>query len=191
MKKTALITLATIALSFAASASDLVVLESKTLNYGALAQGTNAPALEVVKFKRTAKTPERVTVKYKVNSVVEACVDAEIVATPVAEVTKTVCTANLDHTHSCEEVTFPGYDVLERKCVQKGLQLVTTEKEFRLDFNKAVKLTEGAEETFEFSVKQAKMNSTDTKLTARTLNTAAQYKIKAYTSKIRFKAKLR
>lgn len=169
--------------------AETVLLNAEVVEYGAVAQATNAPANETITIKRTAATPTKVTLKYKMNTVVEACTEFEIQFTKVEAIEQTVCTPLLNESYDCQAVTHEGYEIPKRVCSAKGLLLTTETYEMTLDFRKAIALSETAEETFEINVVQKKMTSGKTKMEARVVQSASLYKVRASRGTVSFKAK--
>ncbi len=170
-------------------AGEVLLLNGSNVNYGALSQTENQPALETIKIKRTAATPDSVTLRYKVNTVVEACVDFELVFTEVSDLTQLNCEPKLNGAYACTEASFEGYQIPKRVCREKGLKLQTNEQSLTLNFKKAITLTENAVEIFAVNVAQRKMTDVESKLSAKAVDTASVYKVRVSGSAVKFKAK--
>jgi hypothetical protein len=166
-----------------------VLLDAKIINYGALSQDTNLPANELIVVKRTAATPKKVELRFIFNRMEKSCISYKVKKVEIKDFTKTVCDKNADGSHQCAEVQYTGLYDAETVCSKDGLIRVRTAKKLTLNFSSAVKLVEGAEETFQINLKQRKMSYDKVEKAAQTLNTASLYKITTLFNSIKFKAK--
>lgn len=169
--------------------AESVLLDSKTINYGELNQETNSMANELIEVKRTAKTPKKVTLKYSVNYMTKKCVDFEVKVKERPSFEQVVCEAGLDGSHLCENKEYTGLYEAKTVCTKEGLVRKTKSQELVLDFRKAVKLTNTAEEIFQINIKQGSIFKTKMKYSGKASQTASLYKVKYFLKKLRFKAK--
>ena len=176
--------------SFNLFASEITVLDKKVIDYGALNQVKNNAANEVIRFKRTEKTPKYVTLKYKVNYLKKECVEAKIKYKNIAEKKLKRCEANGDKTFTCEDVTFESFEIPKRVCLKKGYALKTTSKKILLSFRTAIKLAKGADEVIEINLKQKAMDSKSVKPSGKVIESDALYKVRNWFNKyLVFRAK--
>jgi hypothetical protein len=167
-----------------------VMLNSKKINYGALAQETNKKANELIVVKRTATTPKKVVLTYSVNYMEKKCVRYEVKVTELPNFTQTVCESALDGTHECLEKEYTGLYSAKTICSKNGLVRATGTNNLTLDFRKAVKLTENATETFQVNLKQGSISKDNTTAQGKALDTASQYKVKtSRRNTLKFRAK--
>jgi hypothetical protein len=168
-----------------------VMLDKKTVDLGALNQETNAAANELVVIKRTAKTPTKVVLKFKMNYMEKKCVEYETNQEDIPEFTQTVCTPALAGQHDCEEKIYAGLFNAKTVCVKDGLVRKALSGEVKLDFGGAVKLSPAATETFKINIKQGSIFKDNISLAGKAIDTASLYTIKegAFGDTLKFKAK--
>lgn len=169
--------------------AEAILLDAKTVDYGSLNQETNAMANELIEVKRTAQTPRKVTLKYKVNYMEKKCVSYEVKQKEIPAFTKVVCEAALDGAHDCVEKEFSGLFEAETVCVKNGLVRKTSSRELKLDFRKSIKLSEEASETFHVNIKQKSIMKDKVKYSGKAVDSDSLYKVKYTFGKLRFKAK--
>ena len=187
-----LITATALLLSLGAFAQQAeVLLNAKNIDYGALSQDTNLPANELIVIKRTAATPKKVKLKFSFKYMEKKCVAYKVKTEEIKDFSQTVCDRNADGSHECAEVQYSGLYNAETICTKKGIIRKTENKEITLNFGSAVKLAEGAEETFQINFKQKKISNDKVEKAAQTLNTTSVYKITTPFNTIKFKAQLK
>jgi hypothetical protein len=190
MKKTLMMVATLLIAQTVYAQSAEVMLNSKKINYGALAQEKNAKANELIVVKRTAKTPKKVVLTFSINFMEKKCVAYEVKVVDVPAFSQTVCESALDGTHECLEKEYTGLYSAKTVCAKDGLVRATETNEVTLDFRKAVKLTENASETFQVSLKQGTISKEDVSARAKALDTASQYKVKTSRGNtLKFRAK--
>lgn len=168
-----------------------VMLDKKTVDLGALNQENNAAANELVTIKRTAKTPKKVVLKFKMNIMQKKCVEFETKQEDIPEFTQTVCTPALAGQHDCEEKIYSGLFNAKTVCTKEGLVRKTLSEEVKLDFGRAVKLSPAATETFKINIKQGSILKDNISLAGKTIDSASLYTIKKspFGNILKFKAK--
>ncbi|TNF02625.1 MAG: hypothetical protein EP326_02990 [Deltaproteobacteria bacterium] len=168
-----------------------IMLDKKTIDLGALTQETNAAANELVAIKRTAKTPKKVVLKFKMNYMEKKCVEFETKQEDIPEFTQVVCVPGLAGQHDCEEKVYAGLFNAKTVCVKEGLVRKTLSEELKLDFGGAVALSPSATELFQINIKQKTIMSDDFELAGKALDAASLYEVKksAFGNTLKFKAK--
>jgi hypothetical protein len=154
-----------------------ILLDSKTINYGAVNQDTNAPANELIIIKRTSATPSKVKIKLSFNYMEKKCISYKVKVDKIKDFNQIVCNKNADGSHQCDEKEYSGLYNAKTVCINEGPVRFSKDLEVTLNFKSAVKLTEGAEETFQLNLKQKKSSSDKLERSAQTLNSASMYKI--------------
>jgi hypothetical protein len=166
----------------------LLTATALLLSLGAFAQQAEILLDELIIIKRTSATPKKVTIKYSFNYMEKQCVAYKVKVDKLKEFNQMVCDKNADGSHECSEVEYKGLYNAETVCTKNGLIRKTKETEITLNFKSAVKLAEGAEETFQVGLKQKKSTSDDTEKAAQTMGAASLYKISTFFNTIKFKA---
>ncbi|MFA6237466.1 MAG: hypothetical protein WC635_09090 [Bacteriovorax sp.] len=181
-----------ILLSFSAMAEDAVLTKSK-IDLGNISDAeANTAVNRSFQFIRNAKSPESVTVKYKINFLKKDCINHEVKKTEIPEFKKIVCSG--DNTgYSCEEKIFSGLYEASVVCTEQGLVRDTEEREVTLNFKKAVALSPSATEKIALNLKQAGMKSNEVESTGSVLESSSLYEVKksllGLGNQINFKAK--
>ncbi len=190
MKKLLIATAALILSTTAFAQQTEILLDSKRITYGPVNQESNAPANELLVIKRTSATPSKVTLKYSFDYMEKECVSYAFKVEKIKRFNQMVCDKNADESHQCSEVEYTGLYNAETVCKKEGLIRKTKDAEVTLNFKSAVKLTEGAEETFQVNLKQKRSTSGSLVKSAQTVNAASMYKISTTVfGSIKFKAK--
>lgn len=173
---------------FAAQANP-INLSVNSISYGPLKQELNGPANETIELIRTTKTPRKVTLKFKMNSVEKECNSYSILYTEVKAITKNQCDSNLDGTFECQKVTHEGFSIPRRECNDKGYVLKTNDFELTINFKSAIVLTEGSKETLKIRISQKNMKSKSLSFEGKVLSSMAKYKVKSWGNNLYFKAR--
>lgn len=187
-----LLTILSILFSFSAMADALVLTKSK-IDLGNISDAeSNRSANRTVEFIRNAKSPESVTLKFKLNYLKKECINHEVKKEEVADIKKIVCSG--DNTgYDCEEKTFSGLFTATVVCTEEGLVRETQEREVTLNFKKAVALTPAATEKIAVNLKQLSMKNNDVESSGSVLESSSLYEVKksllGLGNQINFKAK--
>ncbi|PIP93580.1 MAG: hypothetical protein COW00_02210 [Bdellovibrio sp. CG12_big_fil_rev_8_21_14_0_65_39_13] len=169
------------------------VLSQKVIDLGNISDAeANVAVKRSFEFTRTAKSPEKVTLKYKLNFLKKDCVAYEVIQEEVPEFKKIVCAG--DNTgHHCEEKVFSGLFNAKTVCMEQGLVRVVNEGSVTLNFKKAVALSPTATERIAVTLKQNDMKNDQADSTGSVLESASLYEVKksmlGLGSQIVFKAK--
>jgi hypothetical protein len=153
-----------------------LLLNSPSVNYGPLAQGTNSPANELIVVRRTANTPKKVNLTFTVNHMVPKCTTYDVRRVELQNFSQFVCEPILNGSHDCVQKEYTGFYNAQTVCVQQGLVRTTSFKSVTLDFGRAVRLTPNATETFQVNIKQTSMAANHSVFLGRALNSASVYR---------------
>lgn len=183
-------------LSATAFGSNALELNSKEINYGPLRQATRTAALDRVEIIRTSKTPKKVDVSYSVKESEQVCTDYryEDVWHPGSydRVCRTVTDGQGRTRTVCRNVWRPGYYTTERRCIKWDTVMVTRNKDIRLNFKKAARLSSNQREVFMIEFRQNRVSSDNVTLSGEVVEANRGYSIKFETflkNSLKFEAK--
>ncbi|MFT6070253.1 MAG: hypothetical protein ACJAT2_001752 [Bacteriovoracaceae bacterium] len=183
-------------LSAAAFGGDALELNSSDVNYGPLQQATRSAALDRVEVIRTKKTPKKVDISYSVKESEQVCTDYryEDVWHPGSydHVCRTVTDGRGRTRTVCRNVWRPGYYTTERRCIKWDTVMVTRNKDIRLNFKKAARLSGEQREVFMIEFRQDRVSSDNVTLSGEVVEANRGYSITFETflkNSLKFEAK--
>lgn len=168
-------------ISTAAFGSNGLVLDSSEVNYGPLRQATRNAALDKVEVVRTVNTPKKVDVRYSVKESEQVCAEYRYVRVWHPGSYDRVCRTRTDRDGNtrtvCRNVWRPGYYTEERRCVRWDTVMVARNKEIRLNFKKASKLSGNQREVFLLTFRQERVSSDKVTLSGAVVEANRGYEI--------------
>lgn len=168
--------------SATAFGGDSLVLDSKDVNYGPLRQATRTAALDKVEVVRTKNTPKKVDVRYSVKESEQVCSEYRYVRVWVPGTYDRVCRTSTDRDGNtrtvCRNVWRPGYYRTESRCVKWDTVMVARNKEIRLNFKKAAKLSGAQREVFMIEFRQERISSDKVTLSGQVVEARRGYDIR-------------
>lgn len=180
--KTLLLTFIMIVSAAAFGEVNTVVLDSKEVNYGALRQATRTAALDKVEVVRTKNTPKKVDLSYSVKESESVCAEYTYVDVwhpgSYDRICRTVTDRNGNTRTVCRNVWRPGYYTTERRCMRWETVMVSRNKEIRLNFKKAARLSGDKREVFMLEFRQERVSSSDVKLSGEVVEANRGYEIR-------------
>lgn len=166
-----------------------VILTEKEIDLGLLSNEDNSQISKIITLKRNSESPKVVSLKYKLNYLIEECVDFEVKVEEIPETSSVVCEKTNGDAFACDTKVFSGLYNAKTVCAKKGLVQKVQENEVKVSFKKAVVLAPEASETFQVQLNQANIKSSKVEAIGQVIQSHSLYKVKTgFGGSINFKA---